>query len=1121
MKTKLLFITSVILILSAISIYIFIGNNNPKKIFKPDDAGTLITKESQKWLFDRLKDPNTGKIPDNIKSLENQFIKNRFGVASKSKYRNVLLSDNVWQRRGPYEVGGRTRAFAYDIRNEDILIAGGVSSGMWKSIDAGASWTKTSIPSQLHSVSCLVQDTRTGKEDNWYYGTGEYWGNSADISGDGIYRSVDNGKSWNVIPSTSTNKPQSWENTFDYIWNMAVDPKAPLNQDVLLAATVSSGIFRTTDGGNKWSVVLGGSSKAAFTDIAVTSKGIFYATLSYTTNQQRGIFRSTDGINWTNITPANFPANYKRVVIGIAPSDENQVYIVGDTPGSGKKTMNSQGDTLWHNFWKYTYKSGDGAGVGGIWEDRSQNLPQPVPTRGQMNSQSSYNLVLKVKPDNPDVVILGAVVLYRTDDGFKTPDFKWIGGTCPDNTCDYDYRYTNHHSDLHSIFFSKSDYNVLYTGSDGGVHKTLNCMTDRPEWISLNNGYYSTQFYSIGISHGTENSEKVIGGLQDNGTLLTRNNNLMEPWTNPLKADGFYCAIPDGGNYYYSSQNSTYQPKIQIYRVVQDETGKNTISTRIDPAGGLDFIWNTPFILDPNNNNIMYLAGGKMVWRNNNLSEIPFVNSKDSISKNWDSLSKTRTDQSYIDPTSERITAIGASNKPANVVVYGTSNGRVYKILNANQGNPEPILINGQNFPGGYVSSIAFNPDNADEIYVSFSNYGILSIFRTENSGINWLPISGNLEEFPSGVGSGPAVNWVEVLKTNNNKYVYFAGTSAGLFSTAFINGPNTVWRQEAIDEIGNMVVDMIDVRHSDQYVAVATHGTGIFTTHYSGFPALPSATQLVSPANNTKYVSTQIELEWKKINDAVFYDVELSADPEFKTNVTRFEGLKDSITIAAALNQGRIKYYWRVRTVNAGGASEFTETWSFITAVNPPTLIFPEHNSQDAKTSLTLQWSAVEGATSYHLQLNKGFNIQKPIIDTIVYGNNCDIANLVKNSNYVWRVSSIEGTNEGVFSETFRFATRNPDNVPYKSDVSVNLKISPNPVNNIGRLDFNVNNPEHIQIFVYDMKGRIVDKIYDRQILPGSYFLEFNTSKLSSGSYICLLKADNFNNRILFTISK
>jgi hypothetical protein len=1120
MRIKLLSISLTILILSAICIYLFIGKNIPNKL-NSDSSGSVITKESQKWLFDRLKDPNTGKIPYNIKTLENQFIESRFGVASRSKNRNVLLSDNLWQRRGPYEVGGRTRAFAYDIRNENILIAGGVSSGMWKSIDAGASWAKASLPDQLHSVSCLVQDTRTGKENNWYYGTGEYWGNSAAISGDGIFRSIDNANTWNSIPSTSTNKPQTFENVFDYIWNIVVDPTANINQDVLLVATASSGIFRTSDGGVKWVNVLGGNSKAPFADIAVTSKGVFYAALSSTQNEQKGIYRSIDGINWTNITPANFPVTYRRIVIGIAPSDENQVYIVGETPGSGKMTMNSQGDTLWHNFWKYTYKSGNGTGNGGIWEDRSQNLPKPVPLRGQMNSQSGYDMVLRVKPDNPDVVIMGVVVLYRTDDGFKTNDFKWIGGTCPDGNCDYDYRYTNHHSDLHSVFFSKSDYNILYTGSDGGIHKTLNCMVDRPVWISLNNGYFSTQFYTVAISHGPENSQQVLGGLQDNGTLLTRNNNLSEPWTNPLRADGFFCAIPDGGNFYYSSQNSTYQPKIQIYRIVQNESGINTVQTRIDPAGGKDFIWNTPFVLDPNNNNIMYLAGGKLVWRNNNLSEIPFTSSKDSISKNWDSLSFTRTDQLYYDPTSERVTAVGISDKPANIVVYGTSKGKVYKLENANQGNPKPILINGQNFQGGYVSSVAFNPDNADEIFVSFSNYGILSIFRTIDGGTNWLPVSGNLEEYSSGVGSGPAVNWVKILKMNNGKFVYFAGTSAGLFSTTFINGPNTVWRQEARDDIGNMVVDMIDVRHSDQFVAVGTHGTGVFTTHYSGVTAPPSLTQLVSPANNTKHVLTDVDLVWKLVSDAVLYEVELSTDPEFKTNIQRFEGLSEDHTTAKVLAQGRIIYYWRVRTFNSGGASQFSETWSFTTAINPPALVYPANNQQDIKTSLTMQWNAIEGATSYHLQLNKGFNIQNPIIDTVINSNSIDISNLEKDKNYVWRVSSIEDMYEGVFSTIYRFATRNPDNVPYKSLTPVNLKISPNPINNIGRLSFNVNEPEHVVILIYDMKGRIIDKLYDRHILPGSYFVDFNTSKLSSGSYICLLKADNLNDRILFTISK
>ena len=185
---------------------------------------------------------------------------------------------------------------------------------------------------------------------------------------------------------------------------------------------------------------------------------------------------------------------------------------------------------------------------------------------------------------------------------------------------------------------------------------------------------------------------------------------------------------PDDAPYYYASQNSSWQPKINIYRVVQNENSTNEISTRIDPAGGADFIWNTPFVLDPNNNQIMYLAGGKMLWRNNNLAEIPFVNSKDSTSINWDSLSHTRIDYINTAPLGERITAVSVSKKPANIVYYGTSSGNVFKIIDANIGNPEPIKISNQNIPKGYISSIAIDPDNADEVIVSLSNYGILSV---------------------------------------------------------------------------------------------------------------------------------------------------------------------------------------------------------------------------------------------------------------------------------------------------------------------------------------------------------------------------------------------------------
>ncbi|KKQ04690.1 MAG: BNR/Asp-box repeat domain protein, partial [Candidatus Moranbacteria bacterium GW2011_GWE2_36_40] len=82
---------------------------------------------------------------------------------------------------------------ALDVENENTILAGGVSGGMWRSTNSGQTWAKVTGDEQLHSVTCITQDTRAGKTNNWYYGTGEIYGNSAGESftafyfGDGIY----------------------------------------------------------------------------------------------------------------------------------------------------------------------------------------------------------------------------------------------------------------------------------------------------------------------------------------------------------------------------------------------------------------------------------------------------------------------------------------------------------------------------------------------------------------------------------------------------------------------------------------------------------------------------------------------------------------------------------------------------------------------------------------------------------------------------------------------------------------------------------------------------------------------------------------------------------------------
>jgi hypothetical protein len=229
-----------------------------------------------RWEFEwlRTRDPQTNEIPRNIRLKEIDFVKNipnRNQVSMKNVQGGASsLKTLNWDRRGPYNVGGRTRAMALDATNESIIIAGGVSGGMWKSVDGGATWKKTTKPEQLHSVTAVAQDTRSGHTSTWYFGSGEYIGNSAGGSGapfrgNGIYKSTDGGDSWTSLTSTASNTPQSYDNVFDYVNNVIVNP---LNGYVFISGVY--GLRRSMDGGNTWSALLGSEAlNAYFTEISI------------------------------------------------------------------------------------------------------------------------------------------------------------------------------------------------------------------------------------------------------------------------------------------------------------------------------------------------------------------------------------------------------------------------------------------------------------------------------------------------------------------------------------------------------------------------------------------------------------------------------------------------------------------------------------------------------------------------------------------------------------------------------------------------------------------------------------------------------------------------------------
>ncbi len=1080
--------------------------NEKKTIAVPE-----FTKERQFHQWEMLRDPKTGIVPKNIRTLENQFVNSVYGSFNKLKSKQDFLQSEKWMRRGPYEVGGRTRALGLDIRNENIILAGGVSGGMWRSIDAGQTWEKTTLPHQLHSVTCLVQDTRVGKEDIWYAGTGELYGNSADITGDGIFKSTDNGSTWNIIPSTSTNKPQTFDNPFDYVTKIVINTSAANDKDELYVSLGYNGIYRSLDGGVKWNKILGGAQYAnIWSEIEITSSGIFYATLSSISTPDQfstqGIYRSVDGTKWDKIHPQNFGAKYNRIVIGIAPSDENQVYFIGETPGSGLLTLNSRGDSLYHSLWKYTYLSGDGTGENGIWEDRSMNLPNHQKAKGRMNSQGGYDLDIKVKPDNSDVVFIAAVAMYRSNDGFKTGDYTIIGGICPFEECDYQWRYPNHHADVHTLVFSRNDYNILYTGSDGGVHKTIDCMADIQDWISLNNGYFTTQFYALAIDHSNKNNEIVVGGLQDNGTLLSLKNDLKKEWNNPTKGDGFFCQIPNGAEYVITSQNSTPQPKISIWRTILNDNGTNLIQTRIDPVGGKDFIWNTPFVLDPNETNRLYVAGGKMIWRNNDIMEIPLINSKDSTSINWDSLNYTRIDYLVEQPRSEHISAIKVSTNPANVLYYGTTKGKLYRIDDAHIGNPEPIEITGKSFPtNAYIGSIAIDPDNAQIASVSFTNYGVMSIFHTTDAGLTWNAISGNLEERPDGSGVGPGIKWIEILKVKDKK-IYYAGTTAGLFSTAFINEESTVWRQEGATTIGNVPVDMIDVRHTDGYVVVGTHGAGIYQAYINELPQLPEKTSLISPINLTIHILDKSVFNWNLNSTAGVYEIQISQDENFNTIDTIIGGIKNGTIEITKFKQGFIKYYWRVRAINDAGYSDFSEVWSFTTAIAPPQLLYPENTATAVSINAKLIWNSVDNSQKYRLQVSSGVGFYTILIDTIISYTIFQLSDLQQNKRHNWRLTSFYEDKESEYSNPFYFMSEKVIGVEKGIENNIKLIAYPNPSKDFTTINYEIIESGSVMLELIGQDGKIIQKLVNEFKDAGNYYFELKSRNLASGLYFLRL---------------
>ncbi|MFT4968325.1 MAG: hypothetical protein ACI9O4_000053 [Chitinophagales bacterium] len=868
-------------------------------VYSLGDGENGLARQDYEWQ--RLHNPVSGEIPADITLAEFQFISNL--PIRKS------LSDLTWQQRGPVNIGGRTRALALDVNNENRILAGGVSGGLWISENGGQSFNKVTTNLMLHAITSIAQDVRIGFQDTWYYGTGELSGNSADLEGHGIYKSSDNGATWSILFSTLNDSSNIVSNLgdFKYVQDVKVNP---VNGDVVVASF--AGIFISQNGGNSWqNVLIADGSPDGFNyvnfgnqnSVVVNDNGEYYATLSVDA-QNAGIWRSTDGITWVDITPNGFPASFRRNECDFNPFDNNELLFIVDA------TTNPSVDN--HELWHYTYLSGDGSGINGTWEDRTVNLPDGDCLGfydfnfGYFQSQNSYDLLIAYHPSVEDLVFIGGTNLYRSTDAFQsTTNYKWIGGYQCDALNPSNYIWPNHHPDNHVLTFLPSNNSVMISAHDGGLSITQDCLASSISWESMNNGYGTSQFYTVAIEQGNTNSDFIIGGLQDNGTWLTNSIDPNDAWVNTFYGDGAYCAIAENQSSVYVSWQGGKTFKFDI-----DQNGQTTGLTRIDPIGGADYRFINPFILDPNDDNTMYLPAGRYIWKNDSLDAIPLINDEyNALGQGWTRINESISN-SGISATPNYISAIGMSEANSDVLYYGTHNGIVFKLSGVLTGTLLKENLKQSNLPSGaYVSSIVPNPNNEDEVLLSYSNYETESIFFTNNGGDTWTNISGSLEENPDGSGAGPSVNWMHLYQDNEDT-IYFAGTTSGLFATNELQAENTIWERQAINEIGNVPVSMITSRTFDKNIVVATHGGGIYSTKQFevGIKAVNELEHIVLgfPFPNPSSSSIKLSLD-------------LTAKSNISMKVFDLLGVYMETLVDGELNEGKHQLKWSTSAYSEG----------------------------------------------------------------------------------------------------------------------------------------------------------------------------------------------------------
>ncbi len=705
-------------------------------------------------------------------------------TAAKHYLDKVGMSGLKWRSVGPAMTSGRISDFAVHPDNRSMYYVATASGGVWKTTNAGTTYQPIFDGQGSYSIGCVTLDPNN--TNTVWVGTGENNNQRSVGFGDGVYKSMDGGKSW---------KNMGLKNS-EHIGKIIVHPD---NSNVVYVAAIGPlwseggdrGVYKTTDGGATWKAVLTVDKHTGANDLVMDPRNpeVIYASM----HQRRrhvftyvgggpgsGMHKSTDGgETWTKINSGLPSVEMGRIGLAISPANPEYIYaIVEAAQGKG-------------GFYRSTNR-------GASWEKRSS-----------YTTSGNYYQEIFAHPTQAETVYSMSTWNHVTTDGGKS--FQQINERWK-------------HVDNHVLYIDPDDPNYMLVGCDGGIYESF----DGTKTYQFKANLPITQFYKVAVDN-TEPFYYIYGGTQDNfsmgGPSRTRNGNGIpnSDWFVTQGGDGFESAIdPDNPNIVYaqyqyggltrydkaSGENMSIQPKPKEGEEAYNFNWDAPLQTSAHVKGRIYFAANKLFRSDDRGNTWDVISPDLTAQIDRNkLKVMGRVQSIDAVMKNQS--------------TSVYGAIVAFHESPLNqdLLYVGTDDGLIQVSSDGGKNWQKKANISG--VPANtYVNQIVASQHDENVVYACFNDHkrGNFKpyVYKSSDKGLTWRSITNNLP------AKGTAYT---IAEDHVDKNLLFVGTE---YSCFFSNNGGGHWKKLSAGLPTIAVRDMaIQEREND--LVLATFGRGFY----------------------------------------------------------------------------------------------------------------------------------------------------------------------------------------------------------------------------------------------------------------------------------------------------